>query len=561
MSEVERRIAEQYPGVVLDSAVQGWAFLEDFRRGIEAYGEIAQPTPADDRWLGVCHFQLFEDLEALEALYRAVARGEEGARVNLAHLLRFLERADEAAVELKRVVAEELNRYDQVLFFRVRSLHEEYNGNLREALRLAEEAWRRTQGVPEFGLLAPSILSQLGLLHGRTGRSQRALWFLERGLQITEGVEKLKVRIHWASVLINLGRFQEARSEIESWDFDRYPDAFLVAKYHLLGLISWSVRDIPEAISHIDRQLELAIEQQTGFEEFLARLSLTALLGSARNLSQASEHLARAQTLISDRSDRLSYRFREILLLQWREEYSAEHALAELGVLADEFGEMGLLQEQGWVRLHMASLLLRLGDERYRGELDVLQALAVTLQNTSFLAREWTLVPELQKVAQSSHPNIAGTAPEVLEVYSLGEERLMIGKRPVNIPLRRGVEVLTYFLEHKAVSLKRLVAEVFPDEKYRSAKAYFHQFRHQLKSTISGLEIEYDREARLYRLKSEIDIVWDVAELRAGRLMGEPGLFLPSSGNEWALLLDQLLDEARRSVADGGSPVVSGESG
>jgi hypothetical protein len=83
-----------------------------------------------------------------------------------------------------------------------------------------------------------------------------------------------------------------------------------------------------------------------------------------------------------------------------------------------------------------------------------------------------------------------------------------------------------------------------------------------LKTNVAGLEIEYDREARLYRLKSEIDIVWDVAELRAGRLMGESGLFLPSSGNEWALLLDQVLDEPRRGVrlaAEGGA-VISGDN-
>ena len=92
------------------------------------------------------------------------------------------------------------------------SIRQENNGNLRGALKAASEAWRRIQGLPEFVLLAPSILAQLATLHGRIGRSQRALWFLERGLQLTSGAELLKLLLRRANVLISLGRYQEAHS-------------------------------------------------------------------------------------------------------------------------------------------------------------------------------------------------------------------------------------------------------------------------------------------------------------------------------------------------------------
>ena len=154
--EVEQLVREKYPGVQLDSDVQAWAFLEEFDKGVEAYSKKVNPTPADDRWVGVCLFQLVRDLEALEALYRALNRGEPAARVNIAHVLRFVERAEDASEELSKVKPEQFSSsYDQVLYFRVLSIHEENNGNLREALRSAEEAWRRIQGIPEFGLLAP----------------------------------------------------------------------------------------------------------------------------------------------------------------------------------------------------------------------------------------------------------------------------------------------------------------------------------------------------------------------------------------------------------------------
>lgn len=94
--------------------------------------------------------------------------------------------------------------------------------------------------------------------------------------------------------------------------------------------------------------------------------------------------------------------------------------------------------------------------------------------------------------------------------------------------------------------MKRILADVFPDEKPSAAKSYFHQFRHQLREHLAQVEIEYDSEEKLYRLKSEIDILWDVAELKAGRIMGETGTFLPSSGTDWVYSLDRTLDRYRK---------------
>ena len=77
----------------------------------------------------------------------------------------------------------------------------------------------------------------------------------------------------------------------------------------------------------------------------------------------------------------------------------------------------------------------------------------------------------------------------MLRVSTLEQELLELNSRAISIPLRRGVEVLAFFLENKAVTLKQLLAEVFPDDKPRSAKSYFHQFRHQLRENVEGLEI------------------------------------------------------------------------
>ncbi len=547
-NDVQQLVLERFPGVHLESDIQGWAFLEEFDRGVEAYHALTSPSPEDDRWLGVCYFQLIRDMDAVEAFYRSVNRGHEAARINLAHVMKFIERGDDAAQELGRIDASNLRPYDKVLYHRVLSHHEEVTGNLRDALKAAEEAWRRVQGMAEFPLLAPSILAQLGILYARIGRSQRALWFLERGLQFTGGQEHLKVRLKRASVLINLGRFQEAQAELESTDLDQAPEAFRVERQWMRGEIAWSLGNHGKAVTLLTNLGNTAMEMQLGYEELLCRLALVAILGSRNEISRAREHLSRAQALISDRSDRMLYRFREVLLFWWDGTYTHTHTVEELDGLIGDFSEMGLLQEQSVVQLHKANILRSLGQSDYYGLLDQIQSLSISLQNHAFLAREWTLLPELQAIARKSHPRIAGSAPVVFEVFTLGQERLILDRKPVNIPLRRGVEVLAYFLEHKAVTLKKLLAEVFPEDKPRSAKSYFHQFRHQLRETVDGLEIEYDGESKMYRLKSEIDILWDVSELRAGRVMGETGLFLPGSGNDWALVVEQGLDPHREAA-------------
>jgi tetratricopeptide (TPR) repeat protein len=545
LSTIQSLVNERYPGVVIESPVQGWAFLDEFERGIETHKSLLRPTALDDRWLGVCYFQLVQDMNAMEAFYRAIVRGDEATRINLANLFMFIDRTNKAFDELQRVKITQLNTYDRVLYFRVRSLLEERNTNLTTALSEAEEAWRHVQGAPEFPLLAPKVLSQLAVLQGRIGRSQRALWYLERSLEIASGKERFNNHVVQAHVLISLGRYSEALEALDRLDIGTNARHLAAEELWIRGDAARALNQTKQAIDYYQRGTDIAIAHESTGEEFMCRLSLVAVFGRRSYFETANEHLIRAKMLISDRSDSLAYRFRETLLKYWEGSTTAENAQESLQVLMGEYEQMNLLQEQGWVRLHLAELYRQQNDPRYIKELDALQALSETLQNRAFLAREWTLLPELREVAAKTHPKIAGKPPVVLEVYTMGQEKLVLSGKIVNIRLRRAVEILAYFLEHKQVDLKRLMLDIFPDEKPSAARSYFHQFRHELHERVPGLGIEYDAEQRTYLLKSELDILWDVGELRAGRKMGEQGIFLPGSGSEWVNVLDQSLDALR----------------
>ena len=544
-SGVVAQVQQKLPGARIVSEIQAWAYLQEFEEGVRCYERLTDPSAADERWVGVCFFQLIDDARALEHFEIAVAKGEQAARINLAHLFRFLERSEETGLALRSINVEALSEYDRVFYFRIVSVDEENNGNLREALKAAEEAWRQVQRIPEHGILAPAILAQLGLLHSRIGRAQRALWFLDRALQITEGTEHLKTRLRRALVLQLLGRNNESLTELETLDRSGIPAAFIPELQFYRGELLWAARLIDEAEVAFHLAIEVAREHQLVYEEFIASLSLVGISLLKSKNDTAQTHLARAQNLVSDKTDRLHFRFREIQYLHSTGAYALAHAEHELHALDEEFMKMGLLQEQAYVKLHRAGLLHRLNDKHYQRLLDDLIALSVTLQSRAFLAREWMAFPDLQRLAKRTHSELVGVTDSVLELHTLGTEQILLAGEPVRIPLRKAPEVLAYFLEHKAVSLDRLMRDVFPDEKPRSAKSYFHQVRHQLKENVEGLEIEFDREAKLYRLKSEVDILWDVAELRAGRQVAETGPFLPGSGNDWALMLDHALERFR----------------
>lgn len=408
MDDPVARLRTRYPGIAVTSEIQAHVLLDEFNQGVAHFQRLSVATGDDYRWLGICHFSLFEDGEAISAYEKAIARGCQAARINMAHSLAFVDRSDDIASHLEQVNFEQLSVYDRVLYLRVKSLHDERNGQLQLALRQAEHAWRIVQGAPEFQLLAPQLLNQLGILHGRIGRSQRALWYLDRNLELSSGEEQTRVQLTRVRVLSSLGLISEARAEFEN--LNHAPDQYRAVIELRAAEISWAEGNIERAIKEYENASQLARSLGQGFEDFQASLDLAVLASRFRGIP-SNDFLLRAQVLISDQSDRLLFRFREILLFFWEGRYTAPHAAEELSLLSVNFGDRGLLQEQGWVDLHLASLLHKTGKT---GEafavLDSLTALAITLQNPSFLIREWQLLPDFRDIATVHHPSIVSSS-------------------------------------------------------------------------------------------------------------------------------------------------------
>jgi tetratricopeptide (TPR) repeat protein len=539
--DIHQLIAAKYPELTLESPVQGWVFLREFERGIESYEELEEKTGLDDRWAGICYFQIHEDMRSVELFYRAIARGVDAARINLAHALGYIERGDEVIPELLKVNRETLSTYDKVLFYRVKSLHEETSGDLSTALSDAQTAWELVKGTPQFSVLAPDILSQLAVLHGRVGRAQTALSFIERNLSISTGVDALRAQIHRAHILITLGRFSSAIADLETVNLSKAPRYLhSIVDVHLAEA-EWALGNLDRSLQRFESAVELATALNIGYEEFLARVGLALLLGVKGELDPAFEHLSYAERLVSDRSDRLYFRFREILLNRLAGALGGTEAIIELRTVADEMGKMGALQEQGWVRLHIAHEMWQLCNQEFESELLEVRRLSILLQNPAFLSRELALLPEFAPLVTSQLDTAA--SKRILTLHTLGEESISLDGVQIRLALRRGVELLSYFLDKDEISLETLLSDLFPRVKARTAKSYFHQFRYQLSRHVRGVQILYSPKSRGYRLDGQhVKIIWDVEALRAGDESLRGRTFLPTASSAWARGFDRELN-------------------
>jgi tetratricopeptide (TPR) repeat protein len=534
---------EKYPDIVLESPIQGWVYFENYEKGIENFEDthVYSRTAKDMRWVAMCYFQLLDDHQAVPFYQTAIYRGAREAGIGLAQAYMVTDRMSLVIPELEQIDFENLSPYDKVYFLRVRSYYYEMNAQLTNALNDAELAWAIGQTIPEWVIIAPYLLRQLGTLYGRMGKAQRSFWFFEQSLELSNENERFGTLLTRIEVLIMLGHYVEAREELEKIQIELMPEKYHALFYLRWGDVYWTERALAKAIEMYDQAALFALENDLYGEEVTARINLIPLNIARDYPLTAGEHQARAKALLTDEIDKFIYRFRDALLLLKENLATTEQTRDTLIELSNELKELGYLQEHGWVRLHAAEMKRRLGED-FAPDLDELQKLAVVLQNNNFLSREWALLPELFTIAQETHPKIAGRAPGVIEIFTMGEERIVHNGKTVPIPLRRAIEVIAYFLDNGGkISLKKLRADLFPDDDPKTSRNYFHQFRHELHARLPVFQIAYDTQQHLYEIKTDLTVLWDVAELRAGRKMGGMGLFLPSSGSEWAELMEHSL--------------------
>ena len=540
-STLLERLERTYPGVEVTSDIQAYAYLSDYRKGVAAFEALARPSAEELRWCGVCRYYLIEDNDAQVLLQRAVGLGDVGALSHLALSYALTGDQSRAMQTLEAVDYLALPEFEQVLYLRARSTIGVELGNYREALKDADAAWGKLQGLDERDVLAASILNQLVTTYAVTGRPKKALWFVERLVKVTQGEEQFKSRLRLAMLMMTMGDFKGSRDLLHELG-NQAPERFYAELVISLGLVSLGLDKKAEAEACFKKGLADALGHDYLHEEALARLGLLALASAQGNHREAAGHLARL--------DMLTLAFELVLELDMRRVVHAfktggvrgDQALAALAAVSERATAAGSLMMAGKSKLHQAAVLFAEGHDP-RGLLDDLSALGTALQNDVYLNPEWHLMSDFCAAAARTHPQLTKAALPLLDVTTLGNEVLHLNGDIIKVPLPRTLETLVYFLAHPSATAEEVLRDVFGDKEIATARSNFHQARLQLKRHLPGVEIVFEQGR--YRLHSSAVLVWDVAEVKCGNQVLEDDQFLPKSGSHWVEVFNTSLDSFR----------------
>jgi len=514
------------------TAVQQAAQAGEYAQGVALFGALAQPTPTDFRWAGVCHLHLGQVLEAGLRLQQALNRGVRSAGVHLASL--YFQQGDpaQALSALDQVTPGELEASDAALWYRARTRVLWVMGEGRDTLlALANQAWVFSADAPLDVKVSVSTL--LGHLHGHFDEHASALSYFTFAAQNGHRKRLRYVRLAQASSLLALGHLDEAERAL---DQDSEEDAD-VLRAELRAQLLWSRNEVPAAQAAFTALLS-ATEGRLRTELRL-RLWLLAVATLGGEDAQARIHLARAEHLTRSSYDRALLHHRAGFWQARRGEHAGLTRLEEARCMLEAGGHRRALL---LVHLALAEVDFQARGAHLRRAAEV----AATLPVAPFLGPEWLLLPGVQTALQALDPAsferevlLRAERPPQLFLHTLGQATLEVNGVPVRFRLARTVEVLAYVLRRGRVRLLELQRDLFPDRPALRAKNYFHQVRGDLSERVCGLAIGYDAAHQVYQVQGYLG--WDVRELEtalSGCPSSRPNVpsveFLPASESEWA---------------------------
>jgi len=409
------------------------------------------------------------------------------------------------------------------------------------------------------------VYRQLGKLWAAHGDDHSALYYLNRALEMTLN-PGAALHLEQVSSLISLGRLEEAEAQLEGLNLKATRDparnpaqreAVSDASGNTAALeLAWGrfygvQHKLEAAQRHFVEALSQA--QESGSQAFGSReTQLEAHLALATLCTPVSRHeaklqLDRARALLETPYQRLLLELRELQVSTlrkapepWPGLGSVAHKLLEC---AAGFEKLGRVRERCWALLGAANAQLEEGKQESEAAalttLEVLNAQVQRVHNPALLWGEWDYVSEaLLGLLERHYPALRVNSPSsVIDLITLGQERIVVGGKIVPVPMRRFVEVLTYIHQHGEVSLAQVVRDIFSSEPLQKTRNYFHQLRHQLKLYTPQLEVLYNSQTRTYCLESQLPLRWDVDGVRSGRNALGGREFLPGSGSEWVMRL------------------------
>ncbi|WP_102125918.1 BTAD domain-containing putative transcriptional regulator [Deinococcus planocerae] len=503
-------------------------------RGVEWFRALAQPQPEDLRWAGVCFLHLNQLPQAALYLQQALNLGLRGAAVHLASLHFQQGNPTLALSTLDQVNPEELPSSDAALWYRARTRVLWVLGESRETLfALATQAWTLAAGAPLD--VQVSVATLLGHLHGHFDEHVPALAYLTFATEHARRDRLAYALMARAAALLALGRLDEAEQAL----LTEQGEATALLRGELQAQLLWARGDVGRTRAVLNSLLPLA--QGHPRTELRLRLGLLTVATLQGDDTQARLQIVRAEHLVRTPYDQALLDHRSGL---WQARRGEPGGLSRLRTAEATLTAGGHLRDLVRVRLALAEVEPEARDQHLQGAAET----ACALPAVPFLAPEWPLLPQIYAHLLSidpesfeSHALLGPPRPPRLILRTLEQAALEVDGQPVRFRLGRTVEVLAFLLRHGEANLTTIQRKLFPDVPAGRAKNYFHQVRVDVASRVAGLNIDYDAKRKLYWVRSDARLGWDVRELETALTSADACLpelssieFLPTSESEWA---------------------------
>jgi DNA-binding SARP family transcriptional activator len=550
------------------SPIQRLAQSACYTEGWEFYQQLSMPSASDDRWAGICLWNLGRLEDARTIFTRAKRRGDTGALVGLASISRLLGLLDDCEAYLELAFDGSLSPDDWVRALRERGDLHMVRNHLKAALEAYSDARLEAELCKEAKVLIPMIDQSLGYTHHLLGNDRKAKELLDRAMLSTNPMFRLYVRATRILVHIYNGDIISAESEIFHQDFQNINSSLIQSLiFYGGGILKIIQKNWNEA--HLLFNQSVEITEINGFieTEYLSKLGICKIYIGLGQLGEARAALKRAENL-NVSAEYVAARDLTAGVL-WTNLGQLEQAYEFLSQALKYYQTRELARELAWTHLHFAVWHLKNNDsESAANALEHVADIANALGGTAFLMLELRLISDIQALVAIATPYGLNALKPVLEanletedvqiplehrpvvnefrIQAFGQPMLLANGKPVHLSsTAKTLEVLAYLMIHPMSTLEKILTDVFEESDPKAARNNFHQIKHQLVQHSNGLQIAYDRVTRTYSLEAKTaSLTWDYSEIM--RYLSVPvdndlnqaldlyaGAFLRHSSAEW----------------------------
>ncbi|GEM49080.1 tetratricopeptide repeat protein [Deinococcus cellulosilyticus] len=537
---LRQRLEEMLPGYTIESDIQLCEFFTEYQLGVDVYMELPAPSGVDERWVALCFMACGQRERALEHFLKSIASGHEMARIDLVRLFGILGRYDEAVEELRILSPEDLQGYNQAFWYRNRSFIHSLRGDNTSALADMNTAWKIIQGVPEFRFVAPKILVGLTEAYNYEGNKEKALYYIGRAEEMALGNIKWSVLMTKAQLLFAVGKWDAVH---EVCVYIKSKSGILqheIFSCFMLGQVALVKNNLTMAEDWFLEALDISKKHLFEGFEFILHGYLSSIYKLQKQNLKAKKAINRMQKMVSTPLSENIYKMRKTYIDL--DELNAANGLDILLQILEFRKNEKDLDETVRIYIHLCNFCLRHNLNLLDEYIKIMLEMMIKDDSLYVAFDEWIFFPELYEYVQRKYDKILPEYNSIIYIYSIDREDIVLREQIMKIPLSKTFELIVYLLCHGESSLASILTDVFVDMDTQKAKNYFHQIRHILASKNHVIQIVFDKTSKRYRIKSAHPIVWDLQDYLQGKHKMS-GIFLPSSGSDWVIELNQRLSE------------------